>query len=126
MSPRAFVELLTLRTAEVYTGTPLPEALSLRHTQEQAPAPVVRRESGRGQPHSKTWRRQDVRRTPRSVLACGCPLPLCPSSGRYKLFLAGRINGEAGRLKPGFHTRRAHPGKPLRYANGAVLAVLSG
>jgi len=32
--------------------------------------------SGRGQPHSKTWRNQWPAKERASVLECGCPLPL--------------------------------------------------
>jgi hypothetical protein len=37
------------------------------------PRPV---QSGRGQPHSKTLARHPMRQKTRSVLECGCPLPL--------------------------------------------------
>jgi hypothetical protein len=33
-------------------------------------------QSGRGLPHSKTWRKHDAPRTARSVLECGAPAPL--------------------------------------------------
>ena len=33
-------------------------------------------QSGRGQPHSKTLARPPMRQKTRSVLECGCPLPL--------------------------------------------------
>jgi hypothetical protein len=35
------------------------------------------RKSGRGQPHSKTWREEWHAGERASVMECGCPLPLC-------------------------------------------------
>src|SRR5205814_1982781 len=43
-------------------------------TRKDRAHPLV--ESGRGQPHSKTWRIAKRPRIARSVLECGCPLPL--------------------------------------------------
>jgi hypothetical protein len=47
---------------------------------EESGSPVKCRafvsESGRGQPHSKTLARHPLRPKTRSVLECGCPLPL--------------------------------------------------
>src|SRR5438874_10791305 len=53
-------------------------------------APTINRrnESGRGQPHSKTLRKEWHAGKRASVLECGCPLPLLQAS---KLFKSARV-----------------------------------
>ena len=50
-------------------------------------APAFARQSGRGQPHSKTLTRCLMRQNWRGALECGCPLPLMSPRGKVSAVL---------------------------------------
>ena len=88
----ALVRAESLRFWRCLDDLALPTAISYRFQKDNQAPPSMRAiktfgqpqqyKSGRGQPHSKTCRIFDDSELARSVLECGCPLPLSRSSTR--------------------------------------------
>src|SRR5437588_8175417 len=76
-----------LRKSKKQKGQNAPKVSGVSVYHQKSLAKAAQPESGTGQPHSTTSRRQRVQQISRSVVECGCLLPLSPTSDPPKTLL---------------------------------------